>query len=196
MQKRLLLLWFFLGFVLMTSAQEAKQERPAKKGCSCSFSSIVQAGVLNGSKGVNFQMQAINGIRYKTWFAGVGVGVDNYYRGGVPVFFDVRKYILKKSTTPFVYGDIGVHFVSDKKDVTNSWFEDRYHNGFYSEAGVGYKFGFQGKDRWIISAGYSYKYVKRLNVNIWECPTSRCNELYYTYKNYLHRYAMKIGIQL
>jgi hypothetical protein len=196
MQTKLLFLLVVLtGSVLITSAQDAKQEQPAQKGCSCSFSSINQAGILNGARGAYFQIQSVNGIKYKTWFAGIGVGFDNYLRSGIPLFIDVRKYLFDKSTTPFLYVDAGVHIVIDKNDRLNQWYEDRYRNGVYTEAGIGYKFGFHGKDRWLISAGYSYKYVERRNVYTGDCPTSRCWENYYTYKNYLHRYTMKLGFQ-
>jgi hypothetical protein len=195
MQKRLFLLAILAGTILIASAQEAKQERPAKKGCSCSFSSINHAGILNGSKGVYFLAQTINGFRYKTWFAGIGAGYDNYYRSGFQLFLDVRKFILKKSQTPFVYADVGVHVVSDKTDHLNQWYENRFKNGAYAEGGIGYKFGFNGKDRWVISGGYSYKYVKYDNVYIGTCPTSRCYENYFTYRNYLNRFAMKLGFQ-
>jgi hypothetical protein len=195
MKKRYFLLLMLTGSILISSAQEAKQERPAKKGCSCSFSSINQVGILNGAKGAFYQLQTINGIKYKTWFAGVGVGIENYFRTGIPLFFDVRKFLLKKSATPFLYADVGVHIVRDKNDRLNQWYENQYHNGTYAEAGIGYKFGFYGKDRWVISAGYSYKYVKYRNLYIGDCPTSLCWENYYTYKNYLHRFAMKLGFQ-
>jgi hypothetical protein len=181
--------------MFVTSAQETKQEQPAKKGCSCSFSSINQAGVLNGAKGAYYQLQTINGIRYKTWFAGLGAGAENYYHSGYVLFFDVRKFLLNKSQTPFVYADFGVHLVQDKVHQVNTWYENRYHNGLFAEGGIGYKFGFFGKDRWVISAGYSYKYVKYDQVPLSTCQTQRCYESYFTYKNYLHRYAMKLGFQ-
>jgi hypothetical protein len=195
MRKNIFLFVVLTGTALITNAQAANQEQPAKKGCSCSFSSINQAGILNGSRGVYYQLQSINGIKYKTWFAGVGVGMENYFRTGIPLFIDVRKYLLKKSTTPFLYADVGVHIVRDKNDRLNQWYENQYHNGVYTEAGIGYKFGFLGKDRWVISAGYSYKYVKYENLYLGTCPTSRCYENYYTNRNYLHRYVMKLGFQ-
>jgi hypothetical protein len=195
MRKNIFLLVVLTGTALITNAQEANQGQPAKKGCSCSFSSINQAGVLAGARGAYYQLQSINGIKYKTWFAGVGVGIDNYFRTGIPVFFDVRKNLLKKSATPFLYADVGVHIVRDKNDGVNQWYENQYHNGVYTEAGVGYKFGFYGKARWLISAGYSYKYVKYQNLYTGGCQTARCYENYYTYRNYLHRYAMKLGFQ-
>ena len=64
------------GFI--TSAQEAKQEQPAKKGCSCAFSSIIQAGALAGVKGTEALIQTVNGIRLHTWYIGVGIGLDHY----------------------------------------------------------------------------------------------------------------------
>lgn len=195
-KKLFLLLVIVTGSIYITSAQEAKQEQPAKKGCSCSFSSINQAGVLNGSKGAFLTVQSINGIKYKTWFAGVGVGFDNYYRSGFPVFLDVRKDLLTKEQTPFLYADIGYHFVRDKKDRVNEWYENTYNNGsMYTDIGIGYRFGFLSKSRWVISAGYSYKYIKYDNKYIWECPTARCYENYITVKSYLHRYSMKLGFQ-
>jgi hypothetical protein len=195
MYKKLFLLVVLTKCVLVISAQEAKQEQPAKKGCSCSFSSINQAGILNGTRGAYFLIQSINGVKYKTWFAGIGVGIDNYFRPGVPLFIDVRKYLFDKSNTPFFYADAGVHIVRDKNDRVNAWYEDRYRNGTYAEAGMGYKFGFHEKGRWLFSAGYSYKYVERRNVFTGECPTLRCYEGYYTYKNYLHRLSVKLGVQ-
>ena len=197
MQKRLLLLLVIVtGSIYITSAQETKQEQPAKKGCSCSFSSINQAGVLNGSKGAFLTLQSINGIKYKTWFAGAGVGVDGYYRSSFPVFLDVRKDLLKKRETPFLYADVGYHFIRDTKDQLNQWYENAYNKGsMYTDVGVGYKFGFMSKGHWIVSAGYSYKYVKYKNMYLWECPTSRCYENYITVKSYLHRYAMRLGFQ-
>jgi hypothetical protein len=195
MKIKLLFLVVLTGCVFITSAQEANQEQPAKKGCSCSFSSINQAGILNGAKGAYYQLQSINGIKYKTWFAGVGVGVENYFRTGIPLFIDVRKYLFDKSATPFLYADVGVHIIKDKTDQLNQWYANNYKNGIYTDAGVGYKFGFHGKDRWVISAGYSYKYVKYDNVYLGTCQTTRCYENYFTYKNYLHRYAMKLGFQ-
>ena len=119
MRKNIFLLVVLTGTALITSAQAANQGQPAKKGCSCSFSSINQVGILNGSKGVYYQLQSINGIKYKTWFAGIGVGMENYFRTGIPLFVDVRKNLLKTSATPFLYADVGVHIVRDKNDRLN-----------------------------------------------------------------------------
>jgi hypothetical protein len=196
MRKNIFLFVVLSGTALIVNAQAASQEQPVKKGCSCSFSSIAQAGLLSGSKGAYYQLQSINGIKYKTWFAGVGVGIENYYRTGIPLFVDVRKSLSKKSAAPFLYADVGVHIVRDKNDRPDQWYENQYQNGAYAEAGAGHKFGFSGKDHWLVTIGYSYKYVKYRNVYIGDCPTARCYENYYTYRNYLHRFVMKLGFQL
>ncbi|HEY8898109.1 MAG TPA: hypothetical protein VIM79_24955 [Niastella sp.] len=197
MQKRLLfLLVIVTGSIYTSSAQETKREQPAKKGCSCSFSSLNQAGVLNGSKGAFLTIQSINGIKYKSWFAGVGVGADGYYRASLPVFLDVRRDLLKKKETPFLYADVGYHFILDTKDRLSQWYENVYNRGsMYTDVGVGYRFGFTRTGSWVVSAGYTYKYVVYDNKYLYECPTARCYENYFTVKSYLHRYSMRLGYQ-
>jgi hypothetical protein len=196
MQKRLLLLSIICtGSILITSAQVEKQVQP-QKGCSCSFSSINQAGILAGTRGAYYQLQTINGIKYKTWFAGVGVGVDPYFRTGYPVFFDLRKDFFNKSATPFVYADVGAHIVKDKNDQVNQWYENIYRNGAYTDAGIGYKFSILSKFQGVISAGYSYKNVERKNrYLVSNCTSGRCYDNYETYKDYLHRGTIKLGFQ-
>jgi hypothetical protein len=196
MKKRSLLLWLILtGSIIISNAQVEKQEQP-KKGCSCSFSSINQVGLLYGTKGGYYLLQTINGIRYKTWFAGIGVGVDPYFRTGYPVFVDFRKDLINKSATPFLYADVGVHIVKDKNDLLNQWYEDVYRNGAYTDVGIGYKFSIFSKFQGVISAGYSYKNVERRNMYIGNnCTSGRCYDNYETYKDYLHRGTIKLGFQ-
>ena len=196
MQIKLILLIVLTGSILITSAQEAKQEQPVKKGCSCSFSSINQTGAAGGSRAVAFLLQSINGIKYKSWFAGIGVGFDTYYEAGIPLFLDIRKDILNKSTTPFVYADAGVHLILDKRDELNSRprYELIYKNGGYTDVGAGLKWGDTPKMKWLISAGYSYKYVEhRMVYDDPFCPN--CYESNTRYRNYLHRFSMKVGFQ-
>jgi hypothetical protein len=50
------------------------------------FHSINQVGILAGSSDATLQLQTINGINTKTWFAGLGVGLDYYYVRSVPFF--------------------------------------------------------------------------------------------------------------
>lgn len=195
MQMKILLVVVFTGIVCIASAQEAKQGQPAKHGCSCSFSSINQAGVLNGSKGAYLQLQTINGIRYKTWFAGIGAGIDYYTHRGFPVFLDVRKDVFNKRSTPFLYADAGIHLVNNAKEKLSEWYQNTYSNGFYGDAGIGYKLGFRSAGGLLVSAGYSYKNINRRYEYINTCGTPNCYEDYFTYKNYYHRLSLKLGWQ-
>lgn len=196
MQKFLLFLIVLFSCDLVCSAQKAKQEPPAKKGCSCAFSSIIQGGILHGSKGGYFQMQTINGIQYKTWFAGLGAGLDYYYRPGIPLFVDVRKYFLENPGSVFLYVDAGVNIPAKRKETLSTWTQNEYSNSFYGDGGIGYALGFHKKPRFLISTGYSYKEGSYKAVNSGSgCTGPPCSEYYYSYKKYFHRLTVKLGFQ-
>jgi hypothetical protein len=194
---------YFLLFILLqvecgliTSAQEARQEQPAKKGCSCAFSSIIQIGALAGVKGNEALIQTVNGIRYKTWFVGAGIGIDYYSIKSFPIFLDVRKDYSDKMSTPFVYADAGIHLPRERRVVQNQWFEDDYSNGFYSGVGLGYKIAMKKLNKLLITSGYSYKKVERINKYTSGCGgTSPCYQDHANYISYLHRFSVKVGWQ-
>ena len=48
-------------------------------------------GVLGGEKDASFQIQTINGVQYRTWFSGIGTGLDFYFQRSVPLFLSVGK---------------------------------------------------------------------------------------------------------
>ena len=86
------------------------QQKPAEKtkNCGCAFSSINQIGLLAGEGGEGFQLQTINGLRYKTWMVGAGVGIDGYRFRSIPLFLELRKEFNLKSNAFFIYNDIGL----------------------------------------------------------------------------------------
>lgn len=199
MPMKYLLLFILLqgecGFI--TSAQEAKQEQPAKKGCSCAFSSIIQAGALAGVKGTEALIQTVNGIRLHTWFIGVGIGLDHYSIKSYPLFLDVRKDLSRKLSTPFVYADAGINMPAKRKVQENRWYENDYSNGFYSDAGVGYKIAMGRISKLLITSGYSYKRTEHdyKYVPDFGCDLVPCFQSYMTYISYLHRFSIKVGWQ-
>ena len=198
MQMKYFLLYILLqSRCVITSAQEAKQERPAKKGCSCSFSSIIQIGALTGSKGAETGIQTVNGLRYKTWFAGIGIGLDYYSIKSYPFFLDVRKDLFDQPSTPFVYVDAGIHMPAKRKIMEGDWYANEYSNEFYSDAGVGYKIAMGKVSKMLISAGYSYKKVDRLYrfLPSTGCDFAPCYQNHYNYVSWLHRFSVKMGWQ-
>lgn len=194
MQLKFVLMAVWVCICSVASAQADNSAKPAKRPCSCSFSSINQLGLLRGEPGSYFQFQTINGIRYKTWFAGVGAGLDLYPIDGIPVFMDVRKYIFDKVYTPFVYADAGIHF-ADRNNESSEWQRIEYSNGFYYDAGLGYKIGLNKKSGILLSGGYSYKFVEKRVISTPDCRFYPCIEVLNRFNYRFNRLSLKLGWQ-
>ncbi len=122
-----------------------------------SFHSINQAGIIEGEKGTSFQLQTINGLAKNSWFAGIGAGIDYYFIRTVPVFIDVRKNILKKENSPFVYADAGISFPWKKTNNDYAWYKEEYKNGSFYDIGLGYNVPVNKMGAFVFSIGYSEK---------------------------------------
>ncbi len=139
-------------FVSITSAQQNNSVNQWQ------FHSLNSVGLLEGETGSAFQLQTINGVNYKSWFAGVGLGLDFYRLRTIPLFADFRKEFGKSSNKIFVYSDVGINFswVTDKQK-TSYVQNDKFGNGFYGDWGLGYKVLVTKKNNLLLSLGYSYK---------------------------------------
>jgi hypothetical protein len=177
-----------LTLVGISSAQPTHPVR------SWQFHSIVNAGLLEGQSGSAFQIQTINGTQYRSWFAGIGLGIDYYRYRTLPLFFDLRKEFGSTGNKIFLYSDFGINFswVTDKQKM-NYVTDDKFGNNFYSDVGFGYKVAFTQNNSLQLSLGYSYKKV----VETYTTPD------YYIYpptdgnteqiNNRLYRLLIKIG---
>jgi hypothetical protein len=194
MKKRLLIL-LCLGIPFMMNAQQAAKKA---SGCGCSFSSINQVGLAEGSAGSSFQLQSVNGLQYRTWFAGIGVGLDHYRYRSIPLFFDVRKELFKnKVNTPFLYGDIGTNipWIPEGKEE-EIWGNRNYDNGLYYDAGVGYKLNLGKKRAMLFSGGYSVKKFGEKRYYDIACIMAPCPQPEERFNFTLKRVSLKVGIQL
>ena len=193
MKKRLLqLLLMGVGFPFALQAQE-----PAKKSnCGCSFSSINQIGLLEGSSRTSYQLQSINGLRYNTWFAGIGVGLDRYRFTTVPVFFDLRKDFTKKPNTAFFYGDLGVHLPWVRKNEKEFFADAKYNRGLYYDMGLGYNVDLGNKRALLFSGGISLKKIRETRNYTVVCVMGPCPEQTEHYDFSLKRFSVKAGIRL
>jgi hypothetical protein len=148
-----------------------------------SFQSMVTVGLLEGQTGSSFQLQTINGARFKSWFAGIGLGLDYYRIRTIPLFVDIRKEFGKSKDKFFIYADGGVSFCwatdMQKSDYLPN---QQFHNGFYSDLGLGYKTAVGKSSALLISLGYSYKKASESYV----LP-------YYYYQGYYPTYMMQNG---
>jgi len=190
----------FIGFLLTIlgaglAAQVKKDPKSKTKNCSCKFQSVNQVGLLEGEAGSSFQLQSINGLRYKTWFAGLGAGIDYYSFRGIPVFVDVRKDWWKKINTPFVYTDAGIHFswVGDKNQ--NWWGRSEFSNGLFYDLGLGYKVGLNNKNSLLLSGGFSHKNIREKRFTTVYCINPPCTEGVEMFRYKLNRISLKAGWQ-
>lgn len=149
------------------------------------FRSINQFGVLVGASENAIQLHSINGVGYKTFSAGIGVGFDNYYFKTIPFFLDLRKNLSPKEHTPFIYADIGYNFPKDKKEIPNQWVRSEYSGGMYYDVGVGYQIPLAGRLALNMSLGYAYKNMKETRVySMWGSPADTRREYFdYAFRN-------------
>ena len=181
----------FIAFRLCAQVKESSARNA--KSCSCGFQSILQGGLLEGAAGPSWNLQTINGIYYKSWFAGIGAGLDFYTMRTIPLFIDARKDLFRKSRTPFLYADAGIHFDWLKSKEKPVWASSEYNRGFYYDVGGGYKLSFGNRDALLLSVGYTMKTLREERVVMVQCFTSPCNPPKDHYNYTFSRLSFKVG---
>ncbi len=186
------LLLFILSGII-----HAQQKKSAAR-----FSSINSIGLLSGQSQTTFTMQSINGIKYKSWFAGLGAGLDTYGYRSIPAFADIRKSFGKQSWQAFVYADGGINFPLYSSELPRKLYGNnayKLYNTFYGEAGIGFNKPITKKTTFILSAGFSYKHFSYLDYNYYNSPfifivggTQAPQSSEYNF--YYRRIAVKMGI--
>lgn len=163
--------------------------------CSCGFQSLLQGGLLEGATGPSWNIQTVNGAYYKSWFAGIGVGLDYYNMRTIPLFVDLRKEIFRKNRTPYLYADAGIHFDWLKTKEKPGWGSSEYNRGFYYDVGAGYKLGFGKRDALLIGVGFTMKKLREERIVTLNCVQPPCDPTkdYYNYK--FSRLSLKVGWQ-
>lgn len=126
---------------------------PAQKPA---FSSTVQAGMLEGEAGTALQLKTVTGLHYKTWVAGLGVGLDYYHTRSLPLFLSLQKAVAKSGKSPFVYVSGGYHFPW-LKPAGQTWQDMKAKGGLYLDAGIGYQLPAFKSTALFFTAGYSQK---------------------------------------
>jgi len=155
------------------------------------FSSINQFGWLSGGSQGSWQLQSVNGIRYKMYAAGLGVGVDHYYFRSFPVFVDLRAKFFDKKQAPFFYTSLGTNFPSERKGIPNGWQNATYDRGFYLDAGLGYAWPVKGRFAFVASAGFSLKKLEETRTSMLDPGFSPPEYYHYT----LNRISIKAGLR-
>jgi hypothetical protein len=164
------------------------------------FHSINNIGLIEGETGSACHLQTINGLQKKSWFGGIGVGLDYYRFRSIPLFADVRKEFGKRENKFFLYADAGFNYYWKRdKDVKQFYFGDQFKNGFYGEVGFGYKFKLNSKLNFMLAGGYSYKKLTEKGENFFDYPggplisNSENNNAKVVYN--FNRLSLKLGIE-
>jgi hypothetical protein len=184
-RKLSLIVLLLLQFAFGVFAQKREESK-------LSFQPIFLQGIVTGQTETAFQIQLINGISYKRFFAGAGVGLDYYYERSVPAFLDLRTKIFNKSSSPFLYADGGYSFLWQKE---KNAFQMDSDGGLFYELGVGYEIAVYKKLKVLLGGGFSYKTLsKTINempwLNVWPPPKEAINDYDYSLK----RISVKAGL--
>ncbi len=157
------------------------------------FHSISQVGILAGSSDAALQLQTVNGVQYKTCFAGVGFGIDYYSVRSIPLFLSLRKYIALKKGSIYGYGDGGINYVWQRKYDATFRALPTYDNGSYYDIGLGYRFPVNKFGALSLNAGFSGKQYAATSEQVNPCLIPPCPVSKQEFIYSLHRLSFKAG---
>ena len=157
--------YFFLVLLMPVTLVSFGQ----KKNTTYKFHSINSISLINGSNATTAGLQSINGFQKGNLFAGVGIGLDYYLYRTVPLFADFRYEFGKTKNKFFAYADGGVNFDWVEEEYNDGpifiWDGSRntseFHNGAYTDVGLGYMVGTKKGGGLVLSLGHSYKSLEK-----------------------------------
>ncbi len=161
-----------------------------------SFASQTYAGITIGDSDTELQLQTINGLKWKKWFGGIGIGIDWYYLRSVPVFASVNRNLFQKGKRSlFISGDAGINIPWQQEYLYTLYEVDKeQYSGLYWATGFGYKFGVGKADNSILlHLGYSYKRMEEKVKNDFPCLVGPCPDYISSYDYRLKRLSIKVG---
>ena len=167
-----------------------------KPSCSCSFQSILSAGLAAGSSAAKPILQGSAGSRFNKYFVGIGAGIDAYRYNTIPLFADLRRDFGKKNTL-FIYSQGGYSIPFDNKSIehgVNSFkTTDQFRGGLYFDAGFGYRARLFRSNALLMSAGYSQKNIRNKVGYTYPCLVPPCPEEIYENRYRLGRVVAKLS---
>lgn len=179
-----------LLLLLMAGAQAQDKAR---------YSSMNYAGLLEGSNGSAFQLQTVQGVKFKKWLTGIGTGLDYYYLRSIPLFLSVNRSLFNKPRTPYLTLDGGFNFAWYRRELSD-WRTASNSNatpGLFWGAGLGYKVSMRNnKDALLLNIGYSFKQLKDEYEQPVYCINPPCPPSIERYNYKLNRVSVKLGWQL
>lgn len=187
MIKRFFLVCMVSFYCIMALSQAVKPQ----------FRSINTAGFAIGQSPPQLLLQTVNGMTYKDWFAGLGVGLDEYEIKSLPIFADFRWNFGEKKKG-FIYGDIGYNFFLEDKSGDNLFAGtvSSYKGGVYSDIGVGLRAKFIKKVNMVFTLGHSYKTIKKTQIRTICGIVPPCFDETSRFTYNFGRIHLKVGLEL
>jgi len=186
--------YFFLVLLMPVTLVSFGQ----KKNATYKFHSINSISLINGDNATTGGLQSINGFQKGNLFAGVGIGLDYYLYRTVPLFADFRYEFGKTKNKFFAYADGGVNFDWVEEEYNDGpifiWDGSRntseFHNGAYTDVGLGYMVGTKKGGGLVLSLGHSYKSLEK-TISYQDWRTQETITDVYNYN--LNRIVLKVG---
>lgn len=186
---------FFLAIVLLiTVSIDASSQATTKTRRD--ISSQISAGITEGEQGTSFHVEVLNGIWYKTWFTGIGTGLDYYYFRSIPVYLSAVKYLSPRNHSFYFQGDGGINFAwEDQSSFVWNEVSSKFKPGFYWNGSVGFATGLDKKNSFLFGLGYSHKSLKEVKEIAIPCFNPPCENTFETYRYNLNRLTLRLGWQ-
>ncbi len=157
-----------------------------------SFNTI---GVVAGDSKSAYQVLTTHGVNYKTWYAGIGSGIDDYRNRSIPLILSLSKYLLAQNNL-FVNINAGSNFVWGKNERNRLWnqLDSKALPGLFAEAGFGYRLETAKKGQGVLfGTYYSYKNFKERFTVPGVCNNPPCENKNEYINSTFSRWAFKVG---
>ncbi|HEV7779977.1 MAG TPA: hypothetical protein VGO58_01865 [Chitinophagaceae bacterium] len=180
--------------MVLTALHYSPAAQQQKAGKKLQFGSQNYAGILEGEAGTSFQAQTINGVKYKTWFTGIGLGLDYYYDRSIPLFLSVSKFLPSVKIPLYFNADAGVSIPWSRNDIYYFESAPTDATSFFWAGGLGYRFRSRQNDHgFLLNLGYSYKHLIQENEYVNPCLVPPCPVEKERYDYRLKRLSVKVG---
>jgi len=160
------------------------------------YRSYNSVGVVVGESKSAYQVLTTHGIQYHKWYAGAGVGIDDYRNRTVPLVVSLLRDVLPRNNM-FININAGPQFVWGKNQRNEVWnaIESKALPGFLGEAGIGYriKVGNEGQSI-MFGSYYSYKTHKEKYIVPGICNNPPCQNATEYITSSFSRWAFKLGL--
>ena len=142
-------------------------------------------------------MQAINGVGYKSWFGGIGTGIDWGGTRSIPLFLSVNKFLNTSKLPLYFSGDLGTSFVW-RNDNNRQYIRDPgnsdYEGALYWATGLGWRFGMKKNNNAVLlNVGYNNKRIIHTLETVNPCLIPPCPVDKTTYDYRLRRLSLRVG---